>query len=497
MVRSLMVYNMTMFGISKKKIVVYMAIFLLSRLIFLGNLPIFNDESIFLQWGRSLIFHYSPDIPMSLDGKNILTPVLFGSFQKLPVDPLIAGRLVSVVFSLGTCLSFIIFGNVLAGKRGSFYGFLFATLMPFSVLFDRLAMPDGIVLFGSATLLALTLLYIKKEPWWGGIVMGVVFAISWLTKTSVMLLIPVLLCLYIWYGITQKKYFSLAAHLFSIVATVLVFTVPVYLHPLYVSGYVPVVRASPISELLRFPWSMWASNGWAIVQWVFFGSGLLPVIGIWFIFQCKHSIGIGMFSGLIISIIGLAIISPSLSARYIIALLPPMAAIGILGIVQIEKTWGLKISHLTIGFLLTLSMPLLISPLFFYKLLVFSPATQSDFGQYVRGWTSGYGVKETVSFLKKKHKEEGNITIFLRFDSGNPEDAIRLYLGDEVGFRVLTIAPDVDAQTIFEKYATTGNNYFISRGGQVLDSQLYLKEMAHFPKPLDEEFIGVYKIILP
>src|SRR3989338_8278657 len=90
----------------KKKYQIFLLflLFLVVRLINLTSVPIFNDESIYLHWG-SFYFH-SLDSPQTqmlvVDGKQTGVPLLYGSFQFLPLDPLVAGRLATVLLSIGT-----------------------------------------------------------------------------------------------------------------------------------------------------------------------------------------------------------------------------------------------------------------------------------------------------------------------------------------------------------------------------------------------------------
>src|SRR6266404_5132968 len=77
-------------------VLVCLTYFLLNT-INLGLLPIFNDESIYLDWGW-LSIHVPGNAYISLtDAKQPLLIWIFGIFATIFPDPLFAGRFVSVI----------------------------------------------------------------------------------------------------------------------------------------------------------------------------------------------------------------------------------------------------------------------------------------------------------------------------------------------------------------------------------------------------------------
>mgnify|MGYP001558781463 FL=1 len=107
------------------------------------------------------------------------------------------------------------------------------------------------------------------------------------------------------------------------------------------------------------------------------------------------------------------------------------------------------------------------------------------------GWSSGWGVHEAAAFLEKKI-DASPAVIFVRADSGNPEDAMYLYVQKNKNVRVFPL-------TYLEQVTTGTKNipgisyYFISRGTQMGGLERQTTQLARFHKPLDEEFVGVYR----
>ncbi len=131
-----------------------------------------------------------------------------------------------------------------------------------------------------------------------------------------------------------------------------------------------------------------------------------------------------------------------------------------------------------------------ISPTSYYSLLAPIPAAQGDLSQYVSGWTSGYGIPETLQYLDTEYAQK-NIVVFVRMDSGNPEDAIIAAM-ERKHIPVFYISQVNDIAQVKELAELPW--YFVSRGPQYAGIFNYLTEVAKYKKPFGDEFVGVYRI---
>jgi hypothetical protein len=122
---------------------------------------------------------------------------------------------------------------------------------------------------------------------------------------------------------------------------------------------------------------------------------------------------------------------------------------------------------------------------------LFVRATQADMTAYVHGFSSGYGVHEAIAYLKKQ-AEKGPITIIIRNDHGNPEDAMVAYFQYQKNSTVMPLNDYIFAQPILQR--TKHPVYFVSRGGYYAGFQKYFVDKKIFVKPDDEEFVGVYRM---
>jgi hypothetical protein len=114
---------------------------------------------------------------------------------------------------------------------------------------------------------------------------------------------------------------------------------------------------------------------------------------------------------------------------------------------------------------------------------------------HVRGWTSGYGITEAVNYLKSK-AENKEITVLVRSATGNPEDAVLVYLRkhknintDYLGDSVCSGQVKQDLKRFKEPI------YFVSRDREYGGNEPCLNEEIKFFKPDGKSFVGVYKFI--
>src|SRR3989344_5687674 len=127
---------------------------LLIRLINLTNIPIFGDEAIYIRWAQVMRAESTLRfLPLS-DGKQPLFMWLIIPFTKVLSDPLVAGRIVSVLSGLGSLIGIFVLSHILFNSyKTSLLASIIYAVSPFSVFFDRLALADATLsMFGIWTL---------------------------------------------------------------------------------------------------------------------------------------------------------------------------------------------------------------------------------------------------------------------------------------------------------------------------------------------------------
>ena len=122
-------------------------IFLLSRLVALTAMPVFVDESIHVAWARGAVGH--PLLGEFSVGKWLPVELMRGALL-LPLSPLAAARLAAVVAGLAAMLGCAAIGRALFSTRAGLLAAIGYAALPFTLLYDRMALADVYVLaFGT------------------------------------------------------------------------------------------------------------------------------------------------------------------------------------------------------------------------------------------------------------------------------------------------------------------------------------------------------------
>lgn len=174
------------------------ALFLLLRLPGLLALPLFNDEAVYLLRARVFpagLIHESFAGATLPDGK-LIQELFLAALARLPGDPLLPARLLSVACGLGTLLVIVACGRVLNRPMAGLLAAGLYALAPLAQIHDRLALPDSMLTLVSALLLWASLDYARR-PQVGrreALLLGALVAVASMVKLSGLLFfgVPIL-----------------------------------------------------------------------------------------------------------------------------------------------------------------------------------------------------------------------------------------------------------------------------------------------------------------
>lgn len=149
---------------------VILVFFIATHILGLTALPVFADESIYIRWAQLLVSDPQQYFFFALnDGKTPLFIWLLGVVLRLFSDPLVAGRVLSVLVGAGQLIAVVLLITALGGnKRAQLIGALGVTVLPFWYFHHRVALMDGMLtLFVSLCFWVsskLVLLPLPKKP---------------------------------------------------------------------------------------------------------------------------------------------------------------------------------------------------------------------------------------------------------------------------------------------------------------------------------------------
>ncbi len=471
------------------------------RLSFLTRLPIFNDEAIYLNWGwREL--HLPGQLFLSLDdAKPPLFLWLFGIFEGLIPDPLLAGRLVSVIAGAITLGGLYLIGKRFFDKQLAILAAFIYICVPIFSFFDRQALLESALGAVGIWSLYFLLCYFQKGDRKVAFTLGAVLGLGIFIKTSGILLIIVLGLLIVWWSLKIEKRRKVWLDGAYGVLGFLCILSPLLLNRLFWLTLGSNDRyAHTIAEIFNFPVQAWLRNFlafgetsfWQLTPLVF----LLGLMGL--ITSTKNNrqtdkiISFYCFSLLVFFVLLVRQPSP----RYLVSFLPIWALLASLGLNWLgekQKKWQWVLWGIVLGPALGVTLLQTISPLNYFQLL--DRITQySQKKSYVVGWPSGYGLNETREFLEEKARKSP-IMVGVRLDSGNPEDAIFTYFNQNSQIKPVYLDAHLMPELAnIDCLKTRMPFYYVSRDRQLGGLERLLQEKTRFYKPGNESSIGIYRV---
>lgn len=433
-----------------------LAIAFLLRAIHLLSIPIFVDEAIYIRWAQVMKAESTLRfLPLS-DGKQPLFMWTVIPFLKVFNDPLIAGRMVSVLLGVGSVVGvFFLTLRLFSSKKLAFIASFLIAVSPFAVFFNRMALVDTMLTFFGIWGLYFAILTAQTRRLDFAMLTGFSLGFAWLTKSPAVFflaLVPTTALLVPWKGKKSQNLIS-AIHLLSlwIVAAVIAF------------GMYNIQRLGPnfhmialrnhdyvftFSEVLQRPLDLFQLHLMEIVQWLWVllpGSILLLAVGgisIGFKKYWKEILVLGAW--FLVPLLVQSEIAKVFTARYILYTLPPLFVMASLLFTHP------KLKNKT-AFLLVLLVAVL-PALWIDQLLLFSPErvplSRDERAGYLENWTAGTGIREVASFIKEEHTKNPDKQIVIGTEGffGTLPDGLQIYVADTprvvvkgVGIRISSV----------------------------------------------------------
>lgn len=461
--------------------------YLLSRIIFAVTYPIFNDEAIYLRYGKIMVTD-QPFYSVTTIGKQPLLLWIYGFFVTATSHSLFFSRAISILAGLGSLLIIYMIGRSLGGIKTASIAAALYILSPIFVLFDSLAVVDGVLTFLFTVLCYLLRRIYIRFSIRDIILIACVIGIGLWIKSTVGLFFIIS---FIIIAISLQKQ-RVPIHLSLFYLLILTVIPPLILFPLIVHPeFIHIFRfqqgyALTIPELLWFPARIWVNN---IVNTVFIYAGYTSP----FIFAAAFYTMISdrktkVFSMLFLgSVFFLVFTARAINSRYVVFSAVPLT---ILAAVTLSR-YAIP-AKITLLSSMIVTMILLASPVLFFRLYPQIGIWKGENWQHINGWPSGYGVMEALRFVNT-HRAGNDALVGVRWDSGNPEDTILLFAQNFPGLEAtfLDVKLAWETEKIVQQHAGKPI-YFITRDHQYGGLENALTVLARFPKPDGNEAVEVY-----
>lgn len=382
------------------------------RLLFLTNLPMFTDEAIYIRWAQIALSDSSWRFISLVDGKQPLFVWAVAAFLNFFKDPLVAGRVVSILAGFASVLglwmvSFALFRD----KKIAFLTSLIYVVYPLAQVHDRMAIYDSMVASFTIWALYFSILLIRKARLDLVYTLGIVTGFGMLTKTSALFTLLSLPFTFLLFDFKKPHLFKRIAR--SLLSFLLVFVIAYAIYSLlrlsplfYVIGQKNIVFIYTFSEWAKNPFGVLFHNLATFKIWLL-DYLTLPVVILIFASFFSPSFWrekLLLLLYFIFPLVSLAFFGRLVYPRFLFFMtmaVLPLAGFGLVFLVSLLKN---KISPRFV--LPVLSFVFLIYP--FYVSLIYAinpvraPITLTDHIQYTSSWSAGWGLKESVDFFQKQ-----------------------------------------------------------------------------------------------
>lgn len=380
------------------------------RLYSLKFIPIFVDEAIYVRWAQQGL--YDPELRLIslVDGKQPLYIWLVSILTSYIYNPLIAGRLVSIVAGFVTLIGLFLLSLELFRNRWvSIISVLLYAVYPFALILNRMAIYESLIGMFAVWSLYVAILLVRYATLGMSLMLGLVLGGSLLTKSSGFIniyLLPTALLLFSFKKRNfQKllKYFFLA--LLAVVLSFFYYSVLLLSNKYYMISEKDAYFIYHFKELIPYhAFDKWAGNILQLLHWTFiyltYPASLLLFLNVKSFRKEKFL----LLFWFVIPIIAIALFGRLLSPRYIfpmtIFLLPIIA-------VNLKDLYFFLKNKIVYGLVVILGVSFLTFS--DYKILTdmsHAPIPQKDIQQYANSFSSGQGLREIIAYLTKQAKKE-------------------------------------------------------------------------------------------
>lgn len=484
--------------IPHRVIIIISIIYLSLHVINLTLLPIFNDESIYLDWGWSHTHMPGQLYDALIDAKQPLMIWLLGLFQNFFGDPLFAGRFVSVLFGLIIMLGVFTLSKKIANTQVGVIAALVYSIIPIFVFYNRQALFEAAVAsIGIWSCIALINI-VRSPSTKNSIRLGIILGIGFFIKSSSLLFIASVIAILTFFILVQKRNVLLKPFFLALTAFICTDFL-LFINPVFWETFSSNSRyAFTVSELFSFPFNAWMRNlsGFFEISFVFMTPlvFIASIVGMYLFFKQKLK-NSSIFLLFFLIALALEIISgKTQSQRYLVSFLPFLIipASYVFYILWRGAAWEKSIVIISCIVPLVVSLFLIATPES-YIIQSEKLSKYADVG-HIRGQTSGHGINEAVMYMNEQSKGQPSMVLF-GFNIGNPESAVNLYSHKTPNLAAM----HMDAQMFagIEAYQCLTSQYpvfLVTRNDQRLGMDRYFTLEKSFPNPDKTYSVSIYTL---
>lgn len=431
-------------------------LYFVSRLILLGNFPIFTDEAIYVRWSQIASNDASWRFISLTDGKQPMLIWIAMILVKLFDDALIATRLVSVIMGFFTLIGlWFLTWELFRNRTTAFLSSLLYICYPFAVVYDRMAIYDSTVTAFAVWAIYLSVLLVRKIRLDVAMILGFVIGGGLLTKSSAIFSVYLLPFTLLLFDFKNKKRIEKLVK-WTIFVLISVVIAQVMYNSLRLSPFFHIIAQKnnvfvyTFSEWLSHPFTFAVGNFKGLLEWLFtyltpFYVFLILVSLVTFRKFPREKLLLVLY--FILPFIALALFGRVIFPRFIFfmsAYLLPLAAVGLMQTIDFVNAFFKKRKIESIAIPALVIMFFIIYPVKVSLDFIFQPEkaaiADGDRSQYIIGWPAGKGVAESVKFFENEAKDK-KIFVATEGTFGLMPAGLDIYLGNNPNITTRGIWP--------------------------------------------------------
>jgi 4-amino-4-deoxy-L-arabinose transferase-like glycosyltransferase len=484
--------------------VLLISLFLVTRLTNLTKLPIFTDEAIYLRWAQIGSQDASWRFISMTDGKQPMFTWIMMVTLKFFQDPLVAGRVASVIGGFASVIGIALVTHELFKNRlASVLASLFYILSPFTLMHDRMALYDSWVGAFSLWSLYLSILLVRRLRLDVALLLGFALGLGMLNKTSGFIglyLLPVTLVLFDWgeANRTKRLWKWVGLCLVSLIVSQGMYAV-LRLSPFfYLIAQKNTVFVYPFAEWIRNPFINFYGKLYGLVEWTM-GYMTAPVFIFSFltllVFWQKLKEKILLFSYFIIPFIGLVSLGKVLFPRFVLFMTLPLYILCAYGLAMLLIKY--KKQLFSVMAVVVLFAPAVYTSFIIITNPLYAPIPSVDRGEYIDDWPSGGGQPEMVAFIKEESRTH-KISVYTEGTFGLFPHSLELYYADDPNVKLKGIWPLTNTipQEILED-AKVQDTYVIVNQSLTLPPWPATRIAQYLKGTRADRTLKLYKVIPP
>lgn len=422
--------------------VVILGLFALTRLYNLTYLPIFTDEAIYIRWSQIGSRDAAWRFISLVDGKQPLYTWIAMVLMRFIADPVLAGRLVSVLAGLGSLIGMFFLGReVFKNTRIGIIASILYLISPFALVYDRIALYDSLTAMLAIWNLYLAVLLVRHIRLDIALIFGMTLGLGMLNKSIGFLhlyMVPMTLVLF---DLHNKDRIKRLGRWMVYVGVAVIISQALYsvlrLSPLFhMISQKDAVFVYPFSEWLKHPTEFFVGNirglfDWLIhyLTWPVWIAVLIPVVTFW-----KHTREkLLLYTWWLAPFVALALFGRVLYPRFILFMTMPLLVLAAIPIDHIIARWRKTV----FGFVLlaTLIVPGVWTDYLLLTKPTYAPIPQADRGQYINDWPAGWGVREVSEFILQESQRE-KVTVYTEGTFGLLPYGLEIWLVDKPNIEI-------------------------------------------------------------